>query len=250
MTTAPDILTVNPTRDPLRFRDEATGTLITVPDDWQLVEPGDPGLTRRLKAGGAHWVVVELVRNKRFSRGVLCPMERVQRVEAELDAERADPAYARRLEAGKRRRKVEQAEYVEDFEGAVRAFLRFSAPFHSLEAEVAHKVTVHATPVGSGTVARTERIPLPERARAAVMAWMRHQTTDYDAMHIARVKGLRREVRRDLAADSHRLLDAHRGSGPHATPCALCAAQATVPAPAATVTPPKAPYRGDWRLGG
>lgn len=38
-------------------------------------------------------------------------------------------------------------------------------------------VTHHATPVGSGTVARTKRIPVEYRAEAAVIAWMRHQTT-------------------------------------------------------------------------
>jgi Fe-S cluster biosynthesis and repair protein YggX len=47
-------------------------------------------------------------------------------------------------------------------------------------------VTAHATPVGSGTVARTERIPLEQRAESAVIAWMRHQTTAYDSMKIAK----------------------------------------------------------------
>jgi len=48
-------------------------------------------------------------------------------------------------------------------------------------------VSQHATPVGSGTVARTERIPIQQRAESAVIAWMRHQTTAYDNMKIARV---------------------------------------------------------------
>jgi predicted component of type VI protein secretion system len=67
-----------------------------------------------------------------------------------------------------------------------------------------------ATPVGSGTVARTERIPLEDRARSAVIAWMRHQTTGYDHMTIARVKGRRRQVRRELASQSTRLLQLYR----------------------------------------
>ena len=37
--------------------------------------------------------------------------------------------------------------------------------------------------MGSGTVARTKRCPLSE-AEAAVIAWMRHQTTAYDSMVI------------------------------------------------------------------
>ena len=39
---------------------------------------------------------------------------------------------------------------------------------------------------------------------------MRHQTTGYDDMHIARIKGERREVRRQLAEQSRRLLSAYR----------------------------------------
>ena len=75
---------------------------------------------------------------------------------------------------------------------------------------MARAVTDHATPVGSGTVARTKRIPVEQRAEAAVIAWMRHQTTGYDGMVIPRVKGKRREVRRMLARRSHELLDGYR----------------------------------------
>ena len=62
----------------------------------------------------------------------------------------------------------------------------------------------------SGTVARTKRIPVEQRAEAAVIAWMRHQTTAYDNMRIPREKGLRREVRRMLAEQSRRLLEKYR----------------------------------------
>jgi hypothetical protein len=75
-------------------------------------------------------------------------------------------------------------------------------------------VSDHATPVGSGTVARTKRIPVEQRAEAAVIAWMRHQTTAYDHMSIARVKGKRREVRRMLAEQSRRLLGSYRAGRP------------------------------------
>jgi tryptophan-rich sensory protein len=56
-----------------------------------------------------------------------------------------------------------------------------------LVAFLADAVTQHATPVGSGTVARTECIPTHERAEAAVIAWMRHHTTAYDEMAILMV---------------------------------------------------------------
>jgi hypothetical protein len=84
-------------------------------------------------------------------------------------------------------------------------------------------VTQHATPVGSGTVARTERISIERRAESAVIAWMRHQTTAYDSMKIARIKGERRHVRRQLAELSRAVLDLHRRDAPHAaSACPLC----------------------------
>lgn len=75
-----------------------------------------------------------------------------------------------------------------------------------VDGRLAAEVTAHATPVGSGTVARTQRIPIERRAESAVIAWLRHQTTAYDHMQIARVKGKRREVRRMMAGESRRLL--------------------------------------------
>ena len=37
----------------------ANGEVLTVPDGWVLLPPGDAGLTRRVKAAGEHWVVQE-----------------------------------------------------------------------------------------------------------------------------------------------------------------------------------------------
>ena len=101
---------------------------------------------------------------------------------------------------------------------------------HILEAlgrTLARQVTAHATPVGSGTVARTERISIERRAESAVIAWMRHQTTAYDSMKIERVAGRRREVRRELATISRAVLDLHRRDVVHAAAaCPLCVALA------------------------
>ena len=89
-------------------------------------------------------------------------------------------------------------------------FLDFAPSHANLAEQMADAVTQHATPVGSGTVARTQRIPIERRAESAVIAWLRHQTTAYDNMSIARVKGKRREVRRMLAEQSRRLLEKYR----------------------------------------
>ena len=127
-----------------------------------------------------------------------------------LEVERADPAHERKQQAAARRREQKQTAYVSEFAEAVRRFLDFPLQYHELSEQLVQRVTAHATPVGSGTVARTERIPVHRRAESAVIAWLRHQTTAYDHMHIARVKGRRREVRRMLAERSRELLDAYR----------------------------------------
>ena len=135
----------------------------------------------------------------------------------------SDPlkAYAKRKEADARRRDKAQAEYVEDFYGAVLAFLAFHANYADLADRLAKAVTDHATPVGSGTVASTKRIPVEQRAEAAVIAWMRHQTTGYDRWRSHRVKGKRREVRRMLARRSQELLARYRRGEPAPEGCPL-----------------------------
>jgi hypothetical protein len=94
--------------------------------------------------------------------------------------------------------------------GAVVQFLAFHAKYADHADRLARAATAHATPVGSGTVARTKRIPVEQRAEAAVIAWMRHQTTGYDGMLIPRVGGKRRQVRRMLARRSQELLGSYR----------------------------------------
>lgn len=201
------------------------GRVLTIPPEWACLPPGDAGLTRRVKAAGPSWQVIEKVGRKAFSKGLWAPKETIERERAQLDDERATPAYAKKLAAAKARRDDAQAEYVEDFGAAVRQFLRFTPQFSALEQRLAQWVTAHATPVGSGTVARTERIPLERRAESAVIAWMRHQTTAYDSMKIARIKGERREVRRQLAEVSRAVLDLHRGRVVHPpSSCPLCEA--------------------------
>lgn len=199
----------------------ADGTVHPVPAGWELLPPGDPGLTRRVKAAGEFWLMQEKRGRKVFSRGMWAPSATIARVREDLDAERSTEAYARKQASSAKRREAAQAEYVEDFEGAVVAFLAFHPAHAELARQFAAAVTAHATPVGSGTVARTKRIPIEDRAEAAVIAWMRHQTTAYDSMVIPRVKGERREVRRMLARRSHELLAGYRRDGLAPAACPL-----------------------------
>ena len=217
-------LTLSPTPVSGKFR-AASGEILTPPADWACLPPGDAGLTRRVKAAGPSWQVVEKRRNKTFSLGLWAPACNIAQARAALELERATPQYARKREADSRRREQKQEKYVGEFVLEVLQFLDFSPAYSRQALLLAERVAAHATPVGSGTVARTERIPIDERAEAAVIAWMRHQTTAYDQLKIARVKGLRREVRRELAEISRKLLDRHRQGPAHAVQeCPLCRA--------------------------
>lgn len=206
------------------------GAVRTVPDGWVLVPPGDAALTRRVRAAGESWTVAEKRGRKVFSRGVWAPAATVEQIKGDLEAERATETYARRREADAGRREKAQTEYVEEFRLTVRAFLNFHADHADVADRLSLAVALHATPVGSGTVARTTRIPVEERAEAAVIAWLRHQTTGYDSMKIARVKGKRREVRRMLARRSVELLERYRRGAPIPETCPLRRALSAPPA--------------------
>lgn len=195
---------------------------MTVPQGWSLLPPGDPGLTGRVKKAGPHWTVQEKRGRKLFSRGVWAPADTIARIRNDLSKEREDPSYERKLASSRQRRAVEQVRYEQDFTGAVQDFLAFARPHLELAELLAKAISAHAVPVGSGTVARTQRIPIERRAEAATIAWLRHATTGYDNMSIPRVKGMRREVRRMLAERSRLLLERYRrGEAIEASTCLL-----------------------------
>lgn len=211
----------------------ADGKVLTVAEGWILLPPGDAALTRRVKAAGDHWSVVEKRGRKVFSRGIWAPAATIDRIRADLEAERSTESFANKKEADSRRREKAQAEYVDDFHQAVISFLAFHPKYSDLAKRLARAVTDRATPVGSGTVARTKRIPVEQRAEAAVIAWLRHQTTGYDGMAIPRVKGKRREVRRLLAQRSKELLERYRRGEPLWEECPLMRALAADASPPA-----------------
>lgn len=215
-------LVLAPTPDPRVFV-APDGSRLSPPDGWVCLPPGDAALTRRVKQAGPSWAVLEKKGRKLFSKGLWAPRENVDSVRTAIEAERGTVAYAKKRVADVARRERTQADYVVTFEQEVLAFLGFSKEWLELGRAMAKRVAAHATPVGSGTVARTKRISVAERAEAAVIAWMRHQTTAYDRLVIARVKGKRREVRRELAQVSRSVLDLHRRDVPHEIRvCPLC----------------------------
>ena len=117
-----NVFAPGPTPNTVRSAD---GEILTPSADWALFPPGDAALTRRVKAACQHWVVQEKKGRKTFSRGVWAPAAAIDKIRAELEAERSTEGYAKRKDADARRRDKAQAEYVEDFCAAVVAFLAF-----------------------------------------------------------------------------------------------------------------------------
>ncbi len=186
------------------------GKVLEVPSHWVLIPPGDPGLTRRVKKAGPTWTVKEKRGRRMFSQGVWTDGGVVAQIRADLEAERANPAYQKKLDAARAKREKEQQIYAAEFQVEVERFLGFAPKYAQLGRGLSFGITEHGIEVGSGTVARTARIPIENRAEAATIAWLRHQTTEYDDMKIPRVKGMRREVRRLLAERSRSLLENYR----------------------------------------
>ncbi len=201
-----------------------TGKELKIPHSWALLPPGDAALTRRIKKDGPTWTVKEKKGRRMFSQGIWAPAERIKALRAALEEERKDPSYQKKLDAGRARREKEQVAYAADFESSVFDYLAFDFRYEALAKQMANRIAAHATPVGSGTVARTKQIPIERRAEAATIAWMRHQTTAYDDMVIPREKGKRREVRRQLAKRSKQLLEDYRNGAERPPACPLAKA--------------------------
>lgn len=109
---------------------DADGKVLTAPDGWVLLPSGDAALTRRVKAAGDHWIVQEKKGRKIFSRGLWAPATTIERIQAELKAERSTESFAKRKHADAIRREKVQTVYAEDFTGAVVTFLAFH-PAHA-----------------------------------------------------------------------------------------------------------------------
>jgi len=191
------------------------------PAGWSFLPAGDAALTRKVSAKGKYWRV-QVKKGRRIqSKGIWAPTPHIIAARQEVSDMRAAPDYARKKASAAKSRARKQESYAEEFEISVANHLNFHLKYKALEKQMANAITNHAIPVGSGTVARTTMIPIAERASKAVIAWMRHQTTNYDQMKIARVKGERRAVRRQLAENSNKLLKSYRNGEPIHSSCPL-----------------------------
>jgi hypothetical protein len=204
----PNILIVKP-----GARGELTGPngeTLKPPTDWTFLPAGDAGITRKVTSKGSYWRVEVKKGPRTISLGIWASETTILQAQQEVQQIRLTDEYKKKQTYAVERREKKQTEYEADFCLAIESFLDFHPDYNELEKKLARAVTVHAIPVGSGTVARTQLIPIEERAAHAVIAWMRHQTTAYDNLKIARVKGERRAVRRSLAQQSVELLASYR----------------------------------------
>lgn len=197
------------------------GMPVLPPADWSFLPAGDSGVTRKVTAQGKYWRVQYRKGRKTISKGIWAPADVIVKAQKEVAAVRQTESYRKRRATDMQRREKKQELYEVEFYEAVFEFLDFHPDYKELARKMGQAVTEHAIPVGSGTVARTQLIPLEERASRAVIAWMRHQTTAYDNMKIAHIKGERRAVRKELAKHSMQILQNYRSGRPVLSNCPL-----------------------------
>ena len=191
------------------------------PIGWVFLPAGDAALTRKVTAQGLYWRVQVKKGRRVHSKGVWAPEKNIQSAKNQVEKMRLAPDYEKKRATALKLREKKQRTYTISFKEAIKTHLNFHGKYKDFENKMANLVTEHAIPIGSGTVARTTLLPIEERAAKAVNAWMRHQTTDYDQMKIARVKGERRAVRKKLASQSKRLLETYRNGSSIDSNCLL-----------------------------
>jgi len=182
------------------------GETLVPPSSWAFLPAGDAGITRKVTAKGVFWRVEIKMGRRTISQGIWAPTSTITLAQEEVNATRITDEYKKKRVSEINRRDKKQELYDVEFCKAVEVYLGFDEIYKPIEKKLARAVTDHAIPVGSGTVARTQMIPIEKRAAHAVIAWMRHQTTDYDNVKISRIKGERRAVRRGFALESVTLL--------------------------------------------
>lgn len=204
------------------------GEILVPPLSWAFLPAGDAGVTRKVTSKGTYWRVEIKMGRRTISRGIWAPAATIALAQEDVKEIRLTEGYKKKRTSDLIRREKNQEQYDAEFCQAVEEYLNFHDRYKVLAKKLARAVTIHAIPVGSGTVARTQMIPIEERAAHAVIAWMRHQTTAYDNLKIAGIKGERRSVRRTLAQQSVALLANYREGRSIATDCPLQKAMITL----------------------
>lgn len=215
--TPPDLVVVVPLKDwtctgchgtgELLILEDGEPTCLTCADMDHLVflAAGDAALTRRAKkASGLSAVVMRLNRRrKRYERqGLLVEEAALEQAEEQCLAD--EDARARRRERDRERRADE------DLEFQARTAREIRRMFPGCPADRAEAIARHTGTRGSGRVGRSAAgRALDETAvRAAVVAAVRHEDTDYDALLMSGVP--RTTAREQIRAEVDRVLDRWR----------------------------------------
>ncbi len=184
--------------------------ILKIPENWAFLPSGDPGVTRKITSR-CDCYRVHIKKGRRvISTGLWALSDSIAQAKADVENIRSTDVYKKNQLNSKKRREKKQEEYGVEFTEAVKKYLSFADCYKEYANTMAEVITAHSIPVGSGTVARTVMISLEDRVAKAVIAWMRHKTTEYDTFRIPLIKGKRREVRRSLASDSIKLLANYR----------------------------------------
>ncbi|MCL5066732.1 MAG: DUF2293 domain-containing protein [Thaumarchaeota archaeon] len=151
---------------------------VSIPKNWELLKTGDAGLTRAVRKVGPYWEVVEKRRKLTTVVGTFAPTDIIEQVKADRAA-RAEDLEAKRIASAKSRKRKELLK-----SGKLRAeiikYLEFRSEFEQEAQEIAESVVSWTTPVGSGTVGRSQSLSPAEIAERAVRAHLRHEMTNYD----------------------------------------------------------------------
>ncbi|MGL4992618.1 MAG: DUF2293 domain-containing protein [Bacteroidales bacterium] len=198
-----------------------SGESFSPPSDWAFLPAGDAAITRRVTKEGNFWKICYRKGRRVYTKGVWSESLVIKQAIHDVKSLREDEGYQRKLEYSRASRARAEDRYVGEFTQAILVHLNFHINFSDMALKMSKLIADHATPVGSGSVARTKMIPLEQRAAKAVNAWMRHKTTEYDNMQIKRVKGARREVRRSLAKTSNAILLNYRQGVAPSNDCPL-----------------------------
>lgn len=153
-------------------------------DDLDLLPSGDVALTRRAAAHSKTYAVVLewSKRRKRYERrGTLVEPAALARARAECAADAGERAVQRQRAAVQR--EVTDRAYVTAFARAVRA------QFPGCPSGTADEIAQHACEKHSGRVGRTAEAKEldPEKVRLAVIAHVRHTSTEYDDLRDRRL---------------------------------------------------------------
>lgn len=187
---------------------------IPVPEKWDLLESGDPLITRRVKARGKYWEYYHELKTKAYNKklGIFAPINIIEEERGKISSERRTKEYEQRLQRSQKSREKKETKYRKEFAEACFQFLNFVPDQKDLAWQIAWGAASVATNVGSGRVGRTKKLPLEKKAELAVRAFIRHNFTNYDESLAEMGEPWYQEIRGDVAVEVNCFLEEHRGS--------------------------------------